>query len=240
MSLNDILAKLKLKKSDKSNNFIWLIVLGILAIILLLLIYKNYYLVSPPEQPAAFHMDEIQEEQLTEDQLNNLSIINDKISRSEELSEEDLINLAMIQKHSGNFNYGIEILLYAYEKNQDNVLIQNNLADLYYANKEYLKAEEWYLESIEKSPTWILGYENLYSLYKYQLKEKMETFPDLINRGMELDFTGQEKYNFNVLLGNYHLDNENYQEALKAYRKALEARPEDPSVSQIIEQLESN
>lgn len=222
------------KKENKREK----ITIIVIVIVVIIAVAIGYLLLTNKNYEGSYYFEIIDTNSITQGEVELLDELKQKAANNS-MSDQDLVNLALIQKHSANFDEGIEILLQAYKMNSDNVLIMNNLGDLYSMKKDYLKSEEWYLKSVTKSPTWINGYQNLYQIYKYHLKDKLSSFPELIERGIELDVLGQDRKDMYILLGNYYLEQEQNKEALEYYQKALDLDPNNEDLTKKVEELKS-
>jgi tetratricopeptide (TPR) repeat protein len=75
-----------------------------------------------------------------------------------------------------------------------------NLGDLYtYYLKDYAKAEDYFLQAIEKAPNQIYLYRNLYELYRYGLKDDVKA-KEILRKGIE---NNPKASDLRELLNNY-------------------------------------
>lgn len=157
--------------------------------------------------------------------------------KKNEANAEAMINLARLRDRGGDAQGSIKLYEETLKKRPDDTLVLNNLAVLYYSLGDYKKSEETYLRIVETNPKWTSAYRELLSIYRFKLKDQMNTsaVPDLLNKGLEASPEAAE--DFFAMLGIYYQDVGNREKAIEYYQKVLDVNPNNAGAASELENL---
>ncbi|OIO30795.1 hypothetical protein AUJ77_01780 [Candidatus Nomurabacteria bacterium CG1_02_43_90] len=98
---------------------------------------------------------------------------------------EAWVGLGLQRKTLGDYIGARDAWEYAKALNSNNLVVWNNLGDLYHFYlKDYKKSEENWKKTIALKPDYIQGYRGLYELYTYSMKEKINEAPVILKEGI--------------------------------------------------------
>ena len=170
-----------------------------------------------------------------------------KIDTAITILEEDinntqsLIAVAQVKYQVRDFEGAIYAYLKALEIQPTNVLILNNLGDIYNQQKEYSLAAEMYLRIIESTPKWTNAYRELASIYFYHLPEKYSQMEDILLTGLERskEFGGEGWLDFYSMLAVFYDQTDQTEKAIEYYQKVIELAPQNQEVKVRLEELKN-
>lgn len=122
----------------------------------------------------------------------------------------------------------------SYALNPNSLVALNNLAGVYIKMKEYSKAEETYLESINKFSDYVQSYYGIIDLYQNYLTERKSQIEPILLKALSGLPNDQ---NLLSLLAGYYRDTKQNDKAIGIYERILSLRPEDNLIKQEIESL---
>ena len=150
---------------------------------------------------------------------------------------QNINEIAMIKKLLGDFEGARVAWDYANIIRPENSLSFSNLAALYQFDlKQFDRAEENYLISIQNDPDDLPTIRNFYELYYYDFKDNSKAealLLDSITRNPESDIL-KDLY---TLLGSFYLDTGKIDLAIEYYEKHLLLNPDNEAVKSEIERL---
>ncbi len=95
------------------------------------------------------------------------------------------VGLGLQRKTLGDYIGARDAWEYAKALDSNNLVVWNNLGDLYHFYlKDYKKSEENWKKTIALKPDYIQGYRGLYELYTYSMKEKINKVPVILKEGI--------------------------------------------------------
>lgn len=94
-------------------------------------------------------------------------------------------DLANQMSVAGDYKKAEEFWLFSNSLSTNRITL-NNLGNLYhYQLKNYPKSEEYLLKAIEKDPTYLPSYLNLFDLYRLSYQQDTSKARDILNQGLE-------------------------------------------------------
>ena len=113
-------------------------------------------------------------------------------------------DLAIQYRIVGDHEGAVEIWEYVSKLYPSDGISLHNIAEYYFHNeKEYRKAEDYYMRSIEKMPNLAQNYADLFDMYRYVYKTDTSAAVDIVKKGM-LAVTEGEAADFSIMLGAYY------------------------------------
>lgn len=110
----------------------------------------------------------------------------------------------------------------------------NNLGNLYYDLKNYLKAEQYFLASIDKNPKNVDAYIQLTAIYTYNDPAKTSLIEPLLLRGIAANPT---ETNLMIALGKYYQAKGNLGLARNYFERALKLNPKNTELEKELQLL---
>jgi cytochrome c-type biogenesis protein CcmH/NrfG len=144
--------------------------------------------------------------------------------------------IGFVKAEFRDYQGAVEAYKKSYELNPNSIVALNNLADVYTKMKNYVKAEEMYLESIGRFPAYVQSYYAIIDLYQNFMPEKKAEIEKVLLKGLEGLPTDQ---NLLSLLAGYYRDTKQNDKAVAIYEKILELRPNDNLIREEIESLKA-
>jgi tetratricopeptide (TPR) repeat protein len=151
----------------------------------------------------------------------------------------NLFELATLKQALLDNDGAIELYDELKKQKPKDLLILNNLANLYYNLKDYEKSEEINLGILEISPKWINAYNELLDIYRYHLKDKAGSFEKVLLDGianypeMESGLVVKAAVYYDEVMNNEA-------KAIEYYQKALTYSPDDSSLKIRLDELKNN
>ncbi|MCG2694618.1 hypothetical protein L6261_00855 [Candidatus Parcubacteria bacterium] len=135
-------------------------------------------------------------------------------------SVEDWIDLGSNRQLIGDYDGAVEAWKYASAVSPFNIVPLSNLGNLYhYQLKNYPKAEEYFLLAVEKGPSYISTYLNLYDLYSLSYKQDTNSAENILLKGLK---NNPNEIELLITLADYYSEKEDKTNALNYYKQALE------------------
>jgi len=152
---------------------------------------------------------------------------------------EALIKIAQVKYDIYDLEGSKKVYLKALEFKPDDLLILNNLADIYNQLKDYENAEKILLRLTETSPGWKNGFRELKSLYYFHMKEKYPQVEGILLKGIEANkkLFGEAPVDFYAMLAVFYKDTGQKGKAIPYYEKVLELDPTNEGARIDLEQL---
>lgn len=116
----------------------------------------------------------------------------------------------------------------------DDSIALHNLGNLYYDLKNYLKAEQYFLASIDKNPQNVDAYIQLTAIYTYNDLAKTSLIEPLLLKGITLN---PKEPNLMIALGKYYQNKGNFEGARNYFEQALKLNPKNTALEQEIQLL---
>jgi len=150
-----------------------------------------------------------------------------------------LIKIAQLKYFFNNLEGAKKVYLRALSLKPDDLLILNNLADIYNQLKDYENAEKILLKLTETSPGWINGFRELKSLYRFHMKEKYPRIEGILLKGLEenKELYGEAPVDFYAMLATFYKDTGQKEKAIQYYEKVLELDPSNEGAKMDLEEL---
>jgi tetratricopeptide (TPR) repeat protein len=144
------------------------------------------------------------------------------------------IMLGVYRKEIGDYVGAEEVWKYATLRWPADFIAYNNLGNLYHEQlRNFPKAEEYFLKTINLRPDFVQSYVNLYNLYRYSYTEKVSEAPKALERGLSKI---PASIDLMIMLARYYTDKEDAINAAIYYRKAIDTAEESGSL-QTVENL---
>jgi tetratricopeptide (TPR) repeat protein len=218
-------------QTDRKKIIILIVIVIIVAFAGVALYYsqKNSQSLTPPinqkyEQLTAEQKEKLaQAEQATKDKPNDIN---------------SLINLANLQNQLGWTEEAIKTYEKALAINPTEILTLNNLANIYINLKQYEKAEELFLKIINNYPRWVQTYTDLVDLYRFNLPDKRDKIPEILQKGYENN--PEKQAVFLRYLAAYHKDFGDKEKAIKNYQELLKIELDNITAKEELEELLKN
>ncbi|MDD4606717.1 MAG: tetratricopeptide repeat protein [Patescibacteria group bacterium] len=160
----------------------------IIAIILIVILALGYFLftkIKVKQQPIDKDLIKINTGlEMDEKQQTTYNEIIEKLNKDKD-DYSALIDLARLKQDLLDYDGAIELYNYLLTIKPKDGLVLNNLANVYYNLKNYEKAEEIYLFILDFNPKWTNSYNELFSIYRYHLKDKQSEIEPLLLNGIE-------------------------------------------------------
>ncbi len=103
------------------------------------------------------------------------------------------LDLGINRKMINDFDGAIEIWEYIGAIRPNNIVTFNNLGNIYhYELKDYVKAEENFLQAIKNDTSYIPSYINLYDLYRFSYKTDTDSATKILEEGLKNNPDNQE------------------------------------------------
>jgi len=193
----------------------------ILIIILIVVGLVGYYIwtdfVKPKSGTGLF--PDLDRPINTQDEMarNKIEELSSALKENKDLSSYWL-DLASYRKLIGDYEAAIEIWEYMIVKWPEDYKAFLNLGNLYgYYLHDFSKAEEYFLEAIEKNPHYILSYISIYEFYIDT--EKPDLAVGILLNGLEKNLNNVDLFS---LLGKHYKDVNDLVNARKYYGMALD------------------
>ena len=153
-----------------------------------------------------------------------------------------LIKIAQLKYFFNNLEGAKKVYLRALSLKPDDLLILNNLADIYNQLKDYENAEKILLKLTETSPGWINGFRELKSLYRFHMKEKYPRIEGILLKGLEenKELYGEAPVDFYAMLATFYKDTGQKEKAIPYYEKVLELDPNNEGAKIDLEELKKS
>lgn len=217
-----------MSSSDKKKI---IILIAVFVVLVATGIALNFWQKQMPQEPENINKES---NKLTEEQI-------EKLQKAEQAIKDDPSNnVAWVEL--GNLQKGLKLFdksIYSYNQaltlQPGDALALNNLANLYSDLKEYEKAEEYLLKLIEANYKWIQAYTDLADIYRFNLPEKRDKIPEILEMGYEKNPDKQAV--FLRYLAVYHKDFGDKEKAIKNYQELLKLEPENKTAKLELEQL---
>jgi tetratricopeptide (TPR) repeat protein len=150
-----------------------------------------------------------------------------------------LIAIAQIKYELSDLDGAVRVYLKALEFRPDDIVILNNLGDIYNQKEEYEQAAKMYLTIIKTNPKWINSYRELSSIYFYNFPERYAEMEGLLLNGLEKtkEFDGEAPVDFYSMLAVFYDRTENMAKAIEYYEKVIELTPENQTAKMRLEEL---
>ena len=150
-----------------------------------------------------------------------------------------LIKIAQLKYFFNDSEGAKRVYLKALEFRADDLLILNNLADIYNQLKDYENAEKILLKLTETSPGWLNGFRELKGLYFFHMKEKYPRIEGILLKGLEENkkLFGEAPVDFYSMLAVYYKDTNQKEKAISYYEKVLELDPNNEGAKIDLEEL---
>jgi len=145
------------------------------------------------------------------------------------------IALAAWKREKGELEDAIKLYQAALEIRPTDTLLLNNIADIYNQNKQYSEAEAAYLKIVGNNPKWLSAYRNLADLYRYQMPEKQNEIPKILQKG--LDNNSENELYFVAPMAIYYKDFGSKEEAIKWYERLIKLDPANETAKKELEEL---
>jgi tetratricopeptide (TPR) repeat protein len=145
------------------------------------------------------------------------------------------MTLALWKRDQGNLDDAIKLYEAALQVKPNDTLLLMNSADLYIRNKQNAEAAGAYLKVVESNPKWLAAYRSLADLYRYQMPERHEEIPSILQKG--LDANPDNELYFVGPLAIYYKDFGPKDEAIKWYERLLELDPTNATAKEELDQL---
>lgn len=116
----------------------------------------------------------------------------------------------------------------------DDSISLHNLGDLYYFLKNYPKAEQYFLASIDKNPKNVDAYIQLAAIYTYNDFSKTALIEPLLLRGIAAN---PSESNLLITLGKYYQSKGNLEATRNYFEQALKLNPKNTALQQELESL---
>lgn len=146
--------------------------------------------------------------------------------------------LAMWKRDNGQLADAIKLYEDALKVKPDDTLLLMNAADLYTRNKQYAEAEAAYLKVINANPRWLAAYRSLADLYRYQIPEKQNQIPVILQKG--LDANSDNELYFVGPLAEYYKDFGSKADAIKWFEKLIKLDPTNATAKDELQTLKNN
>lgn len=131
----------------------------------------------------------------------------------------DWVMLGVHRKTIGDYEGARDAWEYAKALAPNEVVVYNNLGDLYhYYLKDYKKSEENWKKTIAIKSDYIQGYRGLIDLYKYSMTDKIGETPTLLKLGIAKN---PNSVDLMVMLARYYQDAGDIAQAKKMYEEAI-------------------
>jgi len=155
---------------------------------------------------------------------------------------EALIKIAQVKYDIYDLEGSKKVYLKALEFKPDDLLILNNLADIYNQLKDYENAEKILLRLTETSPGWKNGFRELKSLYYFHMKEKYPQVEGILLKGIEANkkLFGEAPVDFYAMLAVFYKDTGQKGKAIPYYEKVLEMDPTNEGAKIDLEELKKS
>ena len=116
----------------------------------------------------------------------------------------------------------------------DDFISLHNLGDLYYSLKNYSKAEQYFLASIEKNPQNADAYIQLVAIYEFNDLSKTSLIEPLLLRGITAN---PKEPNLMIALGKYYQNRGNLEGARNYFTQALALNPKNTELERELQLL---
>lgn len=147
------------------------------------------------------------------------------------------LDLGAYRKLIGDYDGAIDAWNFLLKIRPHSYVASNNLGDLYgFILKNYPKAEENFLKSLEENPNNINGYVQLATIYEYWYKEKSGNVEPLFLAGIENNPTD---VSLKIALAEYYERAGRKADAIKYFEEALKLNPSNVSVSEELAKLKA-
>ena len=151
---------------------------------------------------------------------------------------DSYMKVALWNRDQGKLNEAIKIYQLALQVRPQDTLLLGNVADLYTRNKQYEEAEQSYLKIIENNPKWVSSYRSLADLYRYNMPEKQNEIPKILQKG--LDNNSENELYFVGPMAEYYKDFGPKEDAIIWYERLLKLDPKNGTAKLELEQLKNN
>lgn len=145
--------------------------------------------------------------------------------------------LASWKRDKNELADAIELYKAALSVEPQNTLLLMNVAELYVRNQQYPEAEAAYLKVMEVNPKWLAAYRGLSDLYRYQMPEKQDQIPVILQKG--LDANSENELYFVGPLAIYYKDFGTKEEAIKWYERLIKLDPENSTAKAELEEIKN-
>ncbi|MBN1778954.1 MAG: hypothetical protein JW816_01920 [Candidatus Buchananbacteria bacterium] len=160
----------------------------------------------------------------------DMKIFDDKISQLQNLRSEILKDpenpsnwddFAQIKEFLNDHQGAIDAWEMAYQLQPYNFRTTYNLANVYqYFIKDYQKAEEYYLETLELQPGLTIAYQGLMDLYRYNLPDSQDKYEPIVLQAIEKNSANSVEY-YSQLISFFESKNNQDLDKAKAYYSEL-------------------
>lgn len=136
-----------------------------------------------------------------------------------------------------------EVYLKALAVSPEDVIILNNLADIYQQQGRYVDAADKYLKTIETTPKWVNAYRELTYLYKFNLKDRYnENLEKILLAGFKASQSlgGPGDVDYCTLLAMYYEDTGQIDKAIEYYEKTVELDPKNTAAADQLKTLKAS
>jgi len=222
----------------KNKKKILVILLLIASVLIALGIFSYLKNKKTPNNENVFSLPEgavlTEEQQIKFEEANTALKINPN-------DAEALIKIAQLKYYFNDLEGAKTIYLKVSELRPDDILVLNNLADIYDQLKDYDNEEKILLKLIETNPGWINGFRALKNLYAFHMKEKYPQMESILLKGIESNKVvyGEAPVDFYSMLAVVYQDTGNNEKAIEYYEKVLDLDPENEGAKMELEKLKS-
>jgi tetratricopeptide (TPR) repeat protein len=156
-----------------------------------------------------------------------------KSIRDNPTANDAWMDLAIVYRMISDHKGAVEIWEYQLARDPDLSVPLHNLGEYYFHYaKDYPKAEQYYVRSIELSPDLTQNYYDLFDMYRYVYKQDTTAAADILEKGQRF-VSGEEQVVFKIMLGQYYLDKGDKASAKTAWQEALKRAQEIKSAEQV-------
>jgi len=215
-------------------------ILVISSLIILILIASGFFFYSKNKKtPANENIFSLPEGMvLTEEQQKKF----DEANAALKINPEDadaLIKIAQLKYYFNDLEGAKTVYLKVSELKPGDILVLNNLADIYDQLKDYDNEEKILLKLTEANSGWINGFRALKNLYAFHMKEKYPQMESILLKGIEANKVvyGEAPVDFYSMLAVVYQDTGNNEKAIEYYEKVLELDPKNEGAKIELEKL---
>jgi tetratricopeptide (TPR) repeat protein len=169
-------------------------------------------------------------------------ILEGQIQEQREILTEDVGNydawltLAIRYKQAGDLNKARDVWEYLASIHPEDVVPRHNLGDLYHHFlNDYPKAEMYYKQALQFSPTNSFEYLALHELYRYSYKQDTTAAVDILEEGIK-NVSESQPIDLYIALANYYADKGEIAKAIGNYTEARRLA-QDAGNTSLVQQL---